>query len=65
MTDTPHNDDVNPQSEVNPQIDARRRQDLECLTLLTQAHALYREYDDIDRMLATLKGTADELPILP
>jgi hypothetical protein len=44
----------------------RRTQDIECLTLLTEAARLKRQMEDIDSMMATLHGGENEpAPISP
>lgn len=42
----------------------RRHQDIECLTLLTEAARLNREFQDIDSMMVTLQGGESNQPPL-
>lgn len=42
----------------------RRHQDIECLTLLTEAARLNREFENIDSMMVTLQGSEGNQPPL-
>ena len=42
----------------------RRHQDIECLTLLTEAARLNKEFQDIDSMMVTLQGGESNQPPL-
>lgn len=42
----------------------RRHQDIECLTLLTEAARLNREFENIDSMMVTLQGGESSQPPL-